>query len=101
MLEFAANATNLLNHTQFAANYDGALGSTTRGEHDQRFEAGHGHERQYFRHSIFGLDRQRLRPAASGHECPAAILITSGRLGQDVCGGRKPILVMGKIEWLK
>jgi hypothetical protein len=30
MLEFAANATNLLNHTQFAANYDGALGSTTR-----------------------------------------------------------------------
>lgn len=28
MLEFAANATNLLNHTQFAANYDGALGST-------------------------------------------------------------------------
>ena len=28
MLEFAANATNLLNHTQFAANYDGALRST-------------------------------------------------------------------------
>ena len=27
-LEFAANATNLLNHTQLAANYDGALGST-------------------------------------------------------------------------
>jgi hypothetical protein len=27
-LEFAANATNLFNHTQFAANYDGALGST-------------------------------------------------------------------------
>ena len=27
-LEFAANATNLLNHTQFAANYSGALGST-------------------------------------------------------------------------
>ena len=28
MLQFAASATNLLNHTQFAANYDGALGST-------------------------------------------------------------------------
>lgn len=28
MLEFAANVTNLLNHTQFAANNDGALGST-------------------------------------------------------------------------
>jgi hypothetical protein len=27
-LEFAANATNLLNHTQLAANYSGALGST-------------------------------------------------------------------------
>jgi hypothetical protein len=52
-------------------------------------------------YSIFGFDRQRLRPAAGGHECPAAILITSGRLGQDVCGGREPILVMGKIEWLK
>jgi hypothetical protein len=27
-LEVAANATNLFNHTQFAANYDGGLGST-------------------------------------------------------------------------
>jgi hypothetical protein len=102
MLEFAANATNLLNHTQFAANYDGALGSTNTAVNTTNgLKPGMAANGNTFGTLSLASTCQRLRPAASGHECPAAILITSGRLGQDVCGGRNPILVMGKIEWLK